>query len=94
MKNISVLLAITIALFSCKKEILQENSFRSVTVNSQVQSSNKSNTSLTIENVTNYEDMLWFQDFESFYNAIDRLDEFQANDIKLFDETYVTTTEE
>jgi hypothetical protein len=91
MKKLSLMmLSALFLLVACNKENQQE-SFRSITLNSQLNDAGKNEfyNSVTIDGVTKFNDMLWFKDQESFLKAEEALRFFQEQDIDIFNEKYI-----
>lgn len=89
MKNLTQLLSflaiLSVILFSCSKEQINPNTgFQSITVESQINNSEKTSTNITISGVTTYNDMLWFENAESYEKAIEQLYDFQDMEIEMF----------
>lgn len=86
-------LALAITLVSCNKENLNSN-FQSITVKSQLDNSSKNavNSSVTIDGVKSFNDMIWFKDIKSYEIALEKLSTFQDNEIDNFNAKYFSFT--
>ena len=96
-KTFLFVLVIATTLVSCNKESLNPNSnFQSITIQSQLDKTSKttSNSSITIDGVQTFNDMLWFKDDVSYRSALEKLSTFQDIDIDNFNEEYFSYTAE
>lgn len=91
MKKLSLMMVSALFLLvACNKENQQE-SFRSITLNSQLNDAGKNEfyNTVTIDGVTKFNDMLWFIDQESFLKAEEVLYIFQDSDIDIFNQKHI-----